>query len=248
MATTLRSVMVASVLLVATHDAAAQTVDEIIEKHLAALGGRASISKLKSRSTTGTITLSTPGGDVSGSIEVLNQAPNKVRTLINVDLTALGAGPLVIDQRFDGKSGYVLDSLQGNRDITGNQLDNMRNAAFPTAMLNYKTLGLVATLAKEKVGDRDAYVLSLDPPSGSIVRHFIDAETFLPIMTMVKVDVPQVGREVEQTTEYADFRVVDGVKTPFRITSTSAVQRFTIEVTKVEHNVSIDETLFLKPR
>ena len=31
-----------------------------------------------------------------------------------------------MDQRFDGTSGYVMDSLQRNRDITGNQLDNIQ--------------------------------------------------------------------------------------------------------------------------
>src|SRR5262245_11325666 len=92
-------VMVMSALLTWAPLAAAQTADEVVEKQLTALGGRAAISKLKSRLTTGTITLTTPGGDVSGSIEALHQAPNKVRTLIKVDLTALGAGPLVIDQR-----------------------------------------------------------------------------------------------------------------------------------------------------
>ena len=62
----------------------AQTADEIIEKHLNAIGGRAAIAKLTSRSTAGTMTLSTPGGEISGSIEILNQQPNKSRTLRKV--------------------------------------------------------------------------------------------------------------------------------------------------------------------
>lgn len=235
--------------LFATADvAAAQTVDEVVDKHLAALGGRAAVEKIKSRAMTGTITLVTPGGDVAGTIETWNQAPNKSRTLIKVDLTALGAGPLVIDQRFDGTTGYVLDSLQGNRDITGNQLDNMRNAAFPSQLLNYKSRGVAASVTKEKAGDRDAYVISLEPPAGSVVRHFIDAETYLPLKNVVKVDVPQLGTQVEQTTEFSDFRVVDGVKSAFRVATSSSVQRFTIDVSKVEHNVAIDESSFSKPR
>jgi hypothetical protein len=40
---------------------------------------------------------------------------------------------------------------------------------------------------------------------------------------------------------------VDGVKIPFAIKVASAIQSFTISVTKVEHNVKIDETLFSKP-
>jgi hypothetical protein len=52
---------------------------------------------------------------------------------------------------------------------------------------------------------------------------------------------------VEQTTEFSDFREVDGVKLPFKLKGTSAVQTFTVTVTKVEHNKKIDESLFSKP-
>ena len=62
----------------------------MIEKHLAAIGGRAALTKLKSRSMTGTIALSTPVGELSGPVEIMNQAPNKARTLIKLDLTAVG--------------------------------------------------------------------------------------------------------------------------------------------------------------
>src|SRR6267154_739013 len=72
--------------------------------------------------------------------EIVGQAPNKSRTLIKLDLSAFGAGQMVFDQRFDGTSGYVLDSLQGNRDMTGDQLEAMRNSSFPSPYLNYKEL------------------------------------------------------------------------------------------------------------
>jgi hypothetical protein len=226
--------------------ASAQTADEVIEKYLTALGGRAALGKLTSRSTVGTMTLSTPGGEVSGPIETLNQQPNKVRVLIKMDLTSLGAGPMVVDQRFNGTSGYVLDSMRGNRDITGNQLENMKNSVFPNPFLNYKERATVELAGKEKIDGRDAYVLIYKPKSGSVARQFIDAESYLPVRLVVKVDVPEIG-EVEQTSDLSDFRDVDGVKIPFTIKVTSAIQSFTIKVTKVEHNIKVDDTLFSKP-
>ena len=237
----------AIVLLLAASVASAQTAEEIIEKSVAAMGGRGALAKIKSRSATGAIVLSTPAGDINGSVELLNAAPNKSRSLIKADLSALGAGQLTIDQRFDGHSGYVLDSLQGNREITGNMLDNMRNGSFPHSYLNYKDLGIsVKLLGKEKAGDRDAYVLLFDPASGSEVRNFIDAETFLPIRVVVKVDIPQIG-ELEQTNDLLDYRDVDGVKIPFRVRASSSVQNYTITIDKVEHNAAVDEALFAKP-
>ena len=227
--------------------ASAQTADDIVEKYLAALGGRAALGKLTSRSMTGTITLSTPGGDISGPVEIQNQQPNKSRTVIKMDLSAFGAGQMTFDQRFDGTAGYVLDSLQGNRDITGNQLENMKNSVFPNPFLNYKERGATVALAgKEKVGDRDAYVLIFTPKSGSAVRQYVDAESYLAIRVVVKVETPQTG-ELEQTTDLLDYRDVDGFKIPFEVRAASAVQHSTIVITKVEHNVRIDDALFAKP-
>jgi hypothetical protein len=104
----LRVVAVASVLLGSAHAVAAQTADEIVEKHLAAIGGRAALSKLTSRVMAGTITVATPAGEFSGPIEIWNQAPNKVRTLINLDLSNVGVGKMTIDQRFDGTTRVML--------------------------------------------------------------------------------------------------------------------------------------------
>ena len=241
--------VVAAVVLAMGHPAwAQQSATEVIEKSLTALGGRAAHAKLQSRSATGTISLSTPGGDIAGTLELLNAPPNRTRMLLKADLSALGAGELVVDQRFDGQAGYVMDSLQGNREITGNQLDNMKNNSFPHPFIGYKGRGMSAQLAgKEAVGGRDAYVVVLDPATGSEVRNYIDAESFLPNKTVMKTDIPQLGQEVEQTTEFFDYKDVDGVKVPFRITISSSVQNITITFTGVEHNVKVDDSLFVKP-
>jgi outer membrane lipoprotein-sorting protein len=240
--------MTATLILTCGRLAVAQTADDVIEKYLAAIGGRAALSKLTSRSTTGTITVSLPNGPVSGTIEILNQQPNKARTITKLDLSALGAGQLIREQRFDGTNGYVVDNMQGNREITGNQLENLKNTAFPTPFLTYKERGATVELAgKEKVDGRDAYVLIFKPKTGSPARQLIDAETYLPARVVVKLDIPEAGGEVEQTTDVSDYRAVDGIKVPFAIKVSSAVQTFTITVTKVEHNVTIDPSVFARP-
>jgi len=247
MKTLIRQFLLAALIVGCGRMVAAQTADDLVEKHLAAVGGRAALAKVTSRSTTGTITLMTPNGALSGSIEILNQQPNKSRTLIKVDLSSLGAGQLTREQRFDGTTGYVLDNVQGNRDITGNQLENLKNSFFPSPFLGYKERGVTVELAgKDKVNGRDAYVLLYKPKSGSIVRQFIDAETYLSLIFVVKVDTPETG-EIEQTTDLSDHREVDGIKIPFTLNVSSAIQRFTIAVTKVEDNIKLDDAVFARP-
>jgi len=248
MSTLTRRLPLVVAILAVGHAAAAQTADEILDKSIAALGGRAAHQKITSRSTLGTLLLSTPAGEIPGSIEILNATPNKTRTLIKADLTSLGVGQLVIDQRFDGSTGYVLDSLQGNREMGGSQLANLKNGSFPHPFLTYKEMGTtVESKGKEKVGDREAFLLIVTPKTGSQVRQYIDATTFLPMRTILKVEVPQLGQELEQTTEFSDYKEVDGIKLPFKVQVSSTVQNFTITVTAVHHNIEVDQTLFVKP-
>jgi outer membrane lipoprotein-sorting protein len=245
---TQRAAALALLIVLPSAAASAQTADEVIEKHLTALGGREALSKITSRTMTGKIALSTPAGEVTGSIQVFGKAPNKARSLIKVDLSQFGVGELVVDQRFDGATGYVLDSMNGNRDITGNQLDNLRNSGFPTPFLTYKDSGLKAELlAKEKVGDRDTYVLQLTPKAGSASKQFFDTETYMLLKTVTTVNVPQLGRDVEQVGEFADYRAVDGIKLAHTVKSTNPVQAFTITVTSFEHNKDLDDASFAKP-
>src|SRR5690349_7861360 len=104
------------------------TADEVVEKHLAAIGGREALSKLTSQRATGTMVVGAQGLDLTGPLEMLSKAPNKVKLSISLDLSPAGMNDkMVIEQKFDGTAGWMLNSMQGNQEVTGNQLDNMRN-------------------------------------------------------------------------------------------------------------------------
>jgi outer membrane lipoprotein-sorting protein len=228
--------------------AQAQTADEVIEKHLAALGGRAALAKLENRVATGSVTISTQGINLSGPVEIYVKAPNKSRSVIKLDLSQFGAVEMVIDQRCDGKTAFAANSMQGDREVTGNQLQNLLNASFPTAFLNYKDAGAKVELAgKEKVGDRTAYVLVYTPKAGSVAREFIDAETYLLLRTVQKVDVAELGGEIEQTSEMSDYRDVGGFKVPFSISTVNAAQTVKVSLKNIEHNKPIDDAMFSRP-
>ena len=235
--------------------ASAQTADEVVEKHLAALGGRAAVGRLTSRKLTGTVTLTTPNGDIYGSVEAYAKAPNKSRTFMQLDLSAFGAGTVAIDQRFDGATGFVMNPMQGNTEITGNQLENLRNSLFPHTLLNYKERGVkLDVLPSQKVGDRDTIVLALTPKAGSVVTMFIDAQTYLLVKAVTKVDMPTAGGLVEQTTELSDYREVDGVKVAFQIRNSTfqpgnstPLQSVSIKAAKIEHNIPMEDSMFVRP-
>lgn len=243
----LRTLLVIAAVSTWSGAASAQTADEIIEKHLKALGGREALGKLQSRIITGAISVSTPNGEFSGEFSRYDKVPNKSRAFTKLDLGSVGMGEMTRDQRFDGTSGLVIDSLNGNSEIAGSQLDALRNNIFPSVYLNYKERGATVDLeGKDKVNGKDVNVLRFSPKTGASFKHFIDAETFLLVKAVTKLNTPQTG-EIEQTAEFQDFRDVDGVKVPFRTKTSSSVQNLSITVKKVEHNQPIDDSMFVKP-
>ena len=226
--------------------ASAQTADEVVNKYLAALGGREALGKLTSRRAIGTITVSTPNGDLGGPLEIDSKAPNKVRVAMDLDLSALGVpDKMHNEQKFDGMSGWTLNSMQGDAEITGNQLDNMRNNVFPTPLLNYKTAGLtVELLPKETLNGKSVVVLRATPKAGSATKLYFDAETYLLVRTVATINSPQTGGDIEQTSDFSDYRAVDGIKIAFQVVNSNALQSAMIKLTKVEHNVALDDALF----
>jgi hypothetical protein len=230
--------------------AVAQTPDDVVEKHLAAMGGRDALTKITSRRSVGTISLSTPNGDLTGPIEIDNKAPNKVRVAIELDLSAMGvADKMSIEQKFDGTNGVVLNSVQGDTEMSGSQLENLRNNMFPSALLAVKAAGTkLELLPKEQVNGTEAIVLRVTPKVGPTVKIYLDASTYLIVRTVVTVNSPQMGGDIEQTSTLSDYRTVDGVKVPFQIVNSTPLQTGTLKFTKIEHNVALDDALFVAKR
>ena len=228
--------------------ASAQTADEVVEKHLAASGGRAALSKLTSEVAAGTVAISAQGASLTGTIELTRKGPNKSRTLMRIDLSSVGGSEMTIDQRCDGKTAYASNSLQGDREITGAQLQHMLNASFPSPFLTYKEAGAKVELqGRDTIDGKPVLALVYTPPSGPASKLLLDAETYLPVRQVVKLNVPEAGGEIEQTTDMADYREVNGVKQAFAITVTAAGQIVKITLSKVEFNTPIDDAMFSRP-
>ena len=225
----------------------ALTADEIIEKHLTALGGREALAKITSRRATGTVSVATPMGPLGGSLEMVGKAPNKMRADIRVDLTSVGGpGEMVITQLFDGATGWNMNSVTGDTAMSGDQLEASKNNFFPSPLLKYKELGLTPKLeATQQVNGKPAHVILFTPKTGPGERMFFDAESFLIVRTTSTVTLPGAG-PAEVVSEPSDYRAVDGIKTPFVLAQTAGEQKITMTFTKVENNVPIDDARFVK--
>jgi hypothetical protein len=77
------------------------------------------------------------------------------------------------------------------------------------------------------------------------VVFYFDQKTGLLLRMVRSADTP-MGRMPTQI-DYADYREVDGVKTPWRWTLARPNGRFTIQLKEVKNNVAIDDAKFARP-
>lgn len=215
------------------------TIDQILEKYVTGAGGRAAIEKVTSISGKGTIEI--PDVNVSGTVELIQKAPDKALTI--VDLAGIG------QQRegFDGASGWSDDPQNGFRQKDGVELAEAKRAATFGRELKMKALYPKMTVKGiEKVDGSDAYVVDATPEVGTPVKLYFDVASGLLVRQVATRQMPQGALEVEVT--FADFRAVDGVKRPYTIRQSTAVFTATIHLTEVKQNLPIDDAVFKAPK
>jgi hypothetical protein len=98
---------------------------------------------------------------------------------------------------------------------------------------------------KEKVGDREVYVIEATPEEGGAEKMSFDTQTGLLIYTDVERERPQGKIRVE--THFEDYREVDGTKLPFTMRQSSPNLSFIIRINEVKHNIPIEDAKFNKP-
>jgi hypothetical protein len=214
------------------------SADEIINKYMAAIGGQAAIDKLKTRVMKGTI--ATSSGQTL-TYEIVQVAPDRVYEMF---VSPRGTG----ERAVNGNLGWEKNS-EGLRDITGQQLADLKMALqlFRNLKLKEQYTSFRVGGRKEKIGERDVYVLTGITANKKRERLFFDAENGL-LLRRVSYTETMIGIIPEQT-DFEDYRDVDGVKLPFtvRVSSVDADRVSTRTFTEIKLNVPVDDSKFNKP-
>ena len=213
------------------------TIDQLLDKAVTAIGGRAAMEKLTSRTGKGTIEI--PDAGMSGSIQVYEKAPNMNAVVIDL------AG-MQIRQAFDGTVAWEEDPQQGLREKAGAELARAKREATFNPELKMKQLYAKLTVrGREKVGASDAWVVDAVPAEGSTVVFYFDVESGLPVRMDSTQETPQGQIPVQSYLE--DYRVVDGVKVAHTMRQVTPMFTMTMRLTEVKHNVTLDDKMFKKP-
>jgi hypothetical protein len=233
---------------------------EIINKHIAAVGGKKALSKFQSRVAIGT---ARKDNDTAIPVAIMS------------DLKRLSAV-----YQFEGFNWYLV--YDGSRPSVRPVLTR---AAAPIMhkyeemlttgtlfndislynVLNQAELDQLQVEAKgmKKVKGRQAYAVDMKPSKGQTLRLYFDAENFMWLRTdygtvqITREMGPITGNKDQETifdfyVETSDFKEVDGVKLPFRfeivatapILKQKSVGTIVATINEYRHNVAIDPKMF----
>jgi hypothetical protein len=217
---------------------AAPTADEILAKYTAALGGSAAIDKLKTRSMKGEWLTS---NGLTWGYEVYQSGPDKIYVVLNTPKQG------VFERGFNGTTGWE-KSTQGLRAIEGQELAVLRR--YPDLFKDIKLKDQFSRLTfggKDKINDREVYVLRGVTSDNRRERLYFDAETGLLVRRISST--PTMIGSIPEQVDFQDYKNVDGLMVPFTIKISSVDPNIssTRKFTEVKLNVPVDETKFNKP-
>ena len=177
------------------------TAKSVIDNYIKAIGGEKAASAVKTIAMTGTTTIP--------------QAPSPLNFTSKIDakgklMVELAMGTMsLMKQVVNEKGAYVMQ--QGQRqNIEGTMLTDMRNAATPFEELSLSKKQGLTLETIESINGKDAYAVK----NGKTTLYY-DVASGLKLAESKVVE--QGGQSITQTTNYADYKEVKGVKVPFNI-------------------------------
>ena len=212
------------------NDAQLPALEAVLTKYVTAIGGPDAQRRITSRVSKGRVDV--PGVSFGGKLEIYAKAPNKSLTVMDVEPAGL------VKQGFDGRTGWSNGS-------NGIERAALVDADFYREIKLKEQYTRIKLLGKVKEGFRQVYLVEATPRSGAAENLYFDVETGL----LVRRDVPRrTSKGVVRTEVYfSDWRDVDGVKVPFKITQAIENTKFVITLEDVKQNVPVDDAIFVRP-
>ena len=204
---------------------------DIINKYIAAIGGKEKLDGVKDRTMEASMTMQ--GMDVT--ITTYQKAPNKFM----VKTSFQGMEQKVYSDGTKGGS----SSPMGNKEFSEKDLNDSKFQYGMNSLSNLDAFNAKLKLEGVKnISGKDAYKISITLPSGTVLTSYFDKESHLKVRDESEAESPQ--GTFTQVVDYNDYREVSGIMYPFLMKTSVAGMAFDVKVTKVEVNSGLADSLF----
>ena len=229
----MKRILLFSFLLTATIFASAQTVDEIISKHLDAIGGVDAWRKVTSIRQEGNMMVQ--GAEVKVVRTVLHNKGSRQ----DISLAGMNGYSImtpVAGWNFMPFQGQMQPEPLTEEDIKEGQPD----LDAQDELIDYKEKGSsVELVGKDDVEGTECFKLILTFKSGKAETLFIDPKSFYVIRQVAKQKAN--GQEMEVTTSFSNYqKLPEGIVVAMSMTLPFGE----LNMTKVEVNKPVDESIF----
>lgn len=212
-------------------------VGQVLDRMIEASGGKA-LDKVKNRVSTGTIDFKSLG--VTGTITLTQAAPNKSRAVS--DMKGIGKS----EQGCDGKLAWETSDMQGARLIEGEEREVILRQTAMTFDSDWrKYYNKYELQGEETVADKSCHKLVLTPTVGKDETWFVDQKTYLPVRTIMTIKTPM--GEITVQSDFDEYKSVDGVQMPRKLTQTVMSMEIVTTLDKIEHNADLPKDAFDAP-
>lgn len=224
--------MVAS-LIGSSFIANAQSADEIVDKYIAAIGGKDNWKKVKSMKVEGAIQVQ--GIEIPYTVNAVHMKGNRMQGEFQ--------GNVFIEITTPDK-GWSQNPMMGKATLQPMTEDELKTKVddldIQSPFIDYKEKGSsIESLGKDEEDGNEYYKIKLTTKNKNETTYFFDTKTFL--VYKQETILKQQGQELKMAVKSLDYQTVDGgIKVPFKVDQGQMI----MATKKVTVNPTIDEKLF----
>lgn len=188
----------------------AQSVDEVVNKHIEALGGMEKISKIENVVMTGSLDFQ--GATIALTMTQVNNKLNRQ------DISVMGMNGFDLLTDKEGWTYLPFQGMQNPEPKPAEEVkENQGDLDVAGPLVDYAAKGHKLELSgKEDIEGKLCYKINASLASGKKITFFIDAATHMISRTMDKRKIN--GAETDLQTDLGDYKEVEGVKMAHSIT------------------------------
>lgn len=221
--------------------AKAQTAEDVVAKHVEAIGGKDKLSQIKSVY-------------IENKADVMGNESQSKATLLNGKgyKSEMDFNGQQIVQVITDKGGWAINPFAGSSDAQAVPPDQYKTIEdgiyFPDPLYNYAEHGAkVELLGQEKIDTINAFKLKYTNKDSSEITYYIDPSTWYIIEALKKGNVQ--GQDIEIKTTYSNYKKTDfGVSVPSSTSVDMGQFALNINQTNLEINKDVDPAIFEMPK